>query len=521
LSLLLAYQGVDLFSTLDLAESKVEDHSVDRELAVGNPGWVEEMQKRSEEEVGQQIDDLVSEDHRPALNQLFAAGEQRFRHVPAGGLVSYIYLTGTAEGISDLMRPSRQERDALLSNDRERISEQVEMILARAANEDEKVRLAESYRNRLEKIWDDPLGYTEDELYSVRYALAWFEIIGFRGQAREKVFQQRAKKSYWDAFDKFLEEENGTSSYIESACAPGYVAGVWQALKDSVRLDEEYQKLYAYLRILGEQFLPEMVAIPAGPFLMGSTDDDPAADDDGKPQHRVKLSEYHIGKYPVTNQEYQAFIQDSDQAPPGIWDGDQYPEGKGDHPVVYVTWYDAQAYCQWLSEKTGKAYRLPTEAEWEKAARGGLPSPEVGGGAGGGGFIYPWGDEWDPAKCNTEESGVGDTTPVGQYSPEGDSPYGCADMAGNVWEWCADWFDEDAYKNREDGVQDPQGPEGGDYRVLRGGSYYNDHTIARAACRDWHDPLYDFDDYLGFRVAASSRSIPEGGLSLSPLNSES
>ena len=146
-------------------------------------------------------------------------------------------------------------------------------------------------------------------------------------------------------------------------------------------------------------FEPQMVPIPAGPFLMGSTDEDPDARDDEKPQHTVELSAYQIGKYPLTNQEYQAFIRDSDQAPPGDWDGDQYPDGKGDHPVVYVNWHDAQAYCQWLSQKTGKDYRLPTEAEWEKAARGGLPSPEIGStpkgmlreGDGGGGSHLPLG----------------------------------------------------------------------------------------------------------------------------------
>ena len=467
-----------------------------------------EENRQKEKNVRQQIDKLVPEDHRPALNQLFAAGEQRFRHVPAGGLVSYIYLTGTAEGISDLMRPSRRERDALLSNDRERVREQVEMILARAANQEEETRLAESYRKRLEKIWDESLAYSEAELDSAGYALAWFEIQGFKGKSRELIFDQRLYEL----------------SLIDPG-VKGYITGLYEALDEPELASELDIFLSALLSALG---VPQLVPIPAGPFLMGTTEQQAqeliADGYKGEwamqevPQHTVELSEYQIGKCPLTNQEYQAFIRDSDQAPPRDWDDDQYPEGKGDHPVVYVSWHDAQAYCQWLSQKTGKTYRLPTEAEWEKAARGGSPLPQ---GEGAGVRVYPWGDEWDPAKCNTKESGPGDTTPVGQYSPESDSPYGCADMAGNVWEWCADWFDEDAYKNREDGVQDPQGPEQGKYRVLRGGSYYNDRTRARAACRFRSSPPSSFGADGGFRVAASSRSIPEGGLSLSPLNSES
>lgn len=249
-------------------------------------------------------------------------------------------------------------------------------------------------------------------------------------------------------------------------------------------------------------FEPQMVRIPAGKFLMGSTKEQAAqvikeGGDEWKkwveweqPQHAVELSEYSIGKYPITNREYQAFVREAKYKPPQGWDGDQFPPEKGSHPVVNVSWNDASAYCKWLGEKTGKPYRLPTEAEWEKAARG------------EDGRLYPWGNDFDPKRANTSESNIRDTTDVGKFSPQGDSPYGCADMAGNVWEWCNDWFKEDEYKQRQASVEkDPQGPEKGQARVLRGGSFGNDHRYARCALRDGSFPVSVGN--FGFRVCFS------------------
>jgi len=249
------------------------------------------------------------------------------------------------------------------------------------------------------------------------------------------------------------------------------------------------------------RFEPQTVPVPAGPFLMGSTDEQVAAvvadglaqkvADRERPQHTVTLSEYRIGKYPVTNLEYQAFVQAAGHTPPRHWEGDQYPQDKGNHPVVYVSWEDATAYCRWLAEATGKPYRLPTEAEWEKAARG------------DDGRIYPWGNDWDKDRLNSAEGKINDTTPVGQFSPEGDSPYGAADMAGNVWEWCADWFDEKEYARRAgQEVTDPQSPAQGSSRVLRGGSIIHDLRRVRSAARLGNYPNLRSWDY-GFRVAAS------------------
>ncbi len=255
-------------------------------------------------------------------------------------------------------------------------------------------------------------------------------------------------------------------------------------------------------------FEPQMVNIPAGKFLMGSTKEQAAqAIKDGldkkyveweQPQHTVELSKYSIGKYPVTNREYQAFVRDAKYKPPQGWEGDQFPAEKGGHPVIYVSWDDATAYCKWLNEKTSKPYRLPTEAEWENAARG------------EDGRVYPWGNDFDPKKANTSESKIGGTTEVGQFSPQGDSPYGCVDMAGNVWEWCNDWFNENEYKrsspvdkDRKD-AKDPQGTQSGTSRVLRGGSWDYSGDFVRSAYRGDLTPD-SFINVIGFRCA---RSLP-------------
>ena len=235
-------------------------------------------------------------------------------------------------------------------------------------------------------------------------------------------------------------------------------------------------------------FEPEMVLIPAGEFLMGS---DPSVDrdaqDDEQPQHTVYLPDYYIAKTPVTNAQYAAFVRSGHDAP-SHWMGRQQPPRDEDHPVIEVSWHEAIAYCKWLAETTRKPYRLPSEAEWEKGARG------------TDGRIYPWGNRWDAKRCTTFEGGGFATTPVRAY-PQGASPYDLLDMARNVLEWCSTLLRDYPYQP-DDGREDL---EGGRSRVLRGGSRYLIQSYTRCASRYRNPP--DFrSSYVGFRVAASPSS---------------
>ena len=238
---------------------------------------------------------------------------------------------------------------------------------------------------------------------------------------------------------------------------------------------------------------PEMILIPAGEFLMGSDPQtDREAEDREQPQHSVYLPDYFMAKTPVTNAQYLAFVQSTGHHPPDHWEDELPPAGKHDHPVVHVSWHDALAYCGWLTQVTGKSFRLPSEAEWEKAARG------------TDGRVYPWGNQWDAERCNTKESDIGATTPVGAY-PQGASPYGLLDMAGNVWEWTISLWGKNMKEPEFGYPYDPSdGRENleaasGVMRVLRGSAFYYDARYTRSAYR-----VRSYPDYRvrtrGFRV---------------------
>ncbi len=230
-----------------------------------------------------------------------------------------------------------------------------------------------------------------------------------------------------------------------------------------------YRAGLAYLEALLGQ---PVVFVPPGPFLMGSDKArNPQASDAELPQHTVTLPGYWIGRYPVTVARFRAFIEASGHQPA---DADSL-KGPDDHPVVKVSWRDALAYCRWLADRSGLPVTLPSEAEWEKAARG------------ADGRIYPWGDEPpDKERCNFDNP-AGGTTPVGRYSPRGDSPYGCADMAGNVWEWTRTRSGFKYPYKAEDGRE--QLDDNG-LRVVRGGSFDSSGWWVRCAVRYIGYPSY-------------------------------
>jgi len=206
----------------------------------------------------------------------------------------------------------------------------------------------------------------------------------------------------------------------------------------------------------------EMVLIAAGKAILGSRADDPEAYDDERPQFEAELSAYYLGRYCVTNAQYLRFIEATGHRSPDrpnygkpVWSGRGFPEGKADHPVIGVSWDDAQACCAWAG------LRLPTELEWEKGARGTE------------GLVYPWGNEWNPECCrHAGNRSPEETCPVWAY-PAGVSVWGCYNMLGNVWEWCADWYDGKAYRGYAKGDLAP--PSRGSGRILRGGSWCPDN----------------------------------------------
>ncbi len=204
-----------------------------------------------------------------------------------------------------------------------------------------------------------------------------------------------------------------------------------------------------------------IVYIPETAFIMGSYEYNHE-----KPIRKVKVNTFYIDRYPVTNAQYKEFVDATKHPAPKHWEGGKIPAGKENHPVVCVSWHDAKAYCEWKSKVTGVKVRLPKEEEWELAGRGIL------------GRRWPWGNEFDPEKCNAQESGVGNTTPVGKYE-EGKSPYGCYDMAGNVWEWTDSWYDSsDCF--------------------VRGGAWCCSADGCRVADRDGDNPEFSDLD-VGFR----------------------
>lgn len=224
----------------------------------------------------------------------------------------------------------------------------------------------------------------------------------------------------------------------------------------------------------------EMVLIPGGEFLMGKDDEG-----DCSPAHKVYVDSFYIDKYEVTNAQYYQFCKETERKLPEFWGIAEFHSGPDfpDYPVIGITWRDAEAYAEWAGK------RLPTEAEWEYAARGGLV-----------GMNYPNGDEVDSTQANYSVKGImRGTVPVDSYSPNG---YGLYNMSGNVWEWVSDYYDGEYYK--ESPSKNPQGPEDGKFRVIRGGGWHSGPYCNRVYYRKAL-PSNWVDFAVGFRCVRDLR----------------
>ena len=349
--------------------------------------------------------------------------------------------------------------------------------------------------------------------------------------------------------DSSFSLDDGSGGHVEvllsqGLVSPGYgahamVTGVLSCAKENQQVTgptnptyQDFQRRVILARAVDVtqsaptwNYTGQMIYIPVGSFLMGNSG---IGDDLGydeffnlyyeKPQHSVYLSGYYIGKYEVTRGEYRAFMNAGGYSNPAYWSAEgwiwrgsrtepyywaayqdwsfPYDDGDGftqtdNHPVVGVTYYEADAFCNWARG------HLPTEAQWEKAARwDGHPR------------VYPWGATWEQEKCNSWYDSLYpgyQTAPVGSY-PSGASPYGCQDMAGNVWEWCEDWWREDYSQTPAGGWADPQGPSSGSSRGLRGGSWQESYTdyysvYERCAYRYSFVPYFHHYTSVGFRLA--------------------
>ena len=250
-----------------------------------------------------------------------------------------------------------------------------------------------------------------------------------------------------------------------------------------------------------------MLPVPGGTFRMGSTKKDMDAESDEKPAHQVSLSDFELGKTEVTIEQYLAFCDETKTHYPqwlepgndyNIETGsDDYYKNKGmsrankNHPITGVSWNDAATYCDWLSQKVpGRKFRLPTEAEWEYAARGGQAGEKDG-------FKYAGSNNLDEVAWYTDNTKDTGTRQVATKKP---NQLGLYDMSGNVWEWCADWYGD--YKDTGKPFGNPKGPDEGSYRVIRGGYWLYDAQVCRVAFRYYYAPVFRFIG-IGFRLASS------------------
>jgi sulfatase modifying factor 1 len=228
----------------------------------------------------------------------------------------------------------------------------------------------------------------------------------------------------------------------------------------------------------------DLLAVPGGCFLMGCD----TGRDEERPVHRVWVDDFLLGVFPVRNRDYRALLDATGNPPPPLWSDPSFSHP--DQPVAAVSWFEAVKYCDWLSGATGKSYRLPTEAEWERAARAGRE-----------GALYTWGDEPPGEQVQYLRRWGGEvpaTRPVGEGAPNG---WGFYELGENVHEWCADWFQKDYYAISPE--KNPRGPAAGERRASRGGSWRHHIKMSRCAARSSIPPQFQYADY-GFRVACGT-----------------
>jgi len=228
------------------------------------------------------------------------------------------------------------------------------------------------------------------------------------------------------------------------------------------------------------EFIPATVPIPAGAFLMGAEE----GMDNEKPLHAVYLDAFRMGQFPVTNREYKFFVDATGAPPLPFWERESFADSE--KPVVGVSWHEAAAYCEWLRRASGLKFRLPSEAEWERAARGGAAGQQ-----------YPWGNALpDESDCPGIDPVRGGPPRVGLYRP---NAFGLYDMCASVHEWCSDFYAADYYRTSPE--RNPPGASSGARKSSRGGSWRHHVRFSRCAARSSRDPGFHYADY-GFRVAA-------------------
>jgi formylglycine-generating enzyme len=223
---------------------------------------------------------------------------------------------------------------------------------------------------------------------------------------------------------------------------------------------------------------PTLVSIPEGWFLMGSG----SGQDCERPIHRVWVDAFRLAATQVTNTDYESFLRATGAQPPPFWNDQNFNHPR--QPVAGASWFEADRYCQWLRSQTGRAYRLPAEAEWERAARGSVEQGQ-----------FPWGDDRPQSIPDYEKRWLTGPEPVARYAA---NAFGLYDICDNVHEWCSDWYDPSYYAISPE--RNPRGPASGQRKASRGGSWRHHIKVARCSARSSIPPTFQYADY-GFRVA--------------------